>query len=49
MTKLNYSNYFKNNKLDIDNEFITKLNKPIFDDTKENLSQRFLRLKKQIF
>lgn len=47
MTKLNYSNYFKNNKLDIDNEFITKLNKPIFDDTKENLSQRFLRLKKQ--
>ncbi|WP_419672991.1 hypothetical protein [Aliarcobacter butzleri] len=47
MTKLNYSNYFKNNKLDIDNEFITKLNKPIFDKPKENLSQRFLRLKKQ--
>ena len=47
MTKLDYSNYLKNSKLNIDNKFITKLNKPIFDDTKENLSQRFLRLKKQ--
>jgi hypothetical protein len=47
MIKLNYSNYLKDAKINIDDEFITKLNKPIFDDNKENLSQRFLRLKKQ--
>lgn len=47
MTKLNYSNYLKDVKINIDDEFITKLNKPNFDKPKENLSQRFLRFKKQ--
>ncbi|MCG3659467.1 hypothetical protein [Aliarcobacter butzleri] len=47
MLKLNYSNYLKDVKTNIHDEFITKLNKPNFDKPKENLSQRFLRLKKQ--
>ena len=47
MLKLNYSNYLKDLKNNIDDEFITKLNKPNFDKPKENLSQRFLRFKKQ--
>jgi hypothetical protein len=47
MTKLDYSNYLKNSKFDIDENFTIKINKPIFDDSKENLSQKFLRLKKQ--
>ncbi|WP_323588022.1 hypothetical protein [Aliarcobacter butzleri] len=47
MLKLNYSNYLKDVKTNIDDEFITKLNKPNFDKLKENLSQRFLRFKKQ--
>lgn len=47
MTKLDYSNYLKNSKFNINEHFILKINKPIFDDNKENLSQRFLRIKKQ--
>ena len=47
MIKLDYSNYLKNHKFNINDNFILKINKPIFDDRKENLSQKFLRLKKQ--
>ena len=47
MIKLDYSNYLKNRKFNINENFILKINKPIFDDSKENLSQKFLRLKKQ--
>jgi hypothetical protein len=47
MIKLDYSNYLKNSKFNINENFILKINKPIFDDSKENLSQKFLRLKKQ--
>jgi len=47
MIKLDYSNYLKNSKFNINENFITTINKPIFDDSKENLSQKFLRLKKQ--
>jgi hypothetical protein len=47
MIKLDYSNYLKNSKFNINENFILKINKPIFDNSKENLSQKFLRLKKQ--
>lgn len=47
MIKLDYSNYLKNTKFNIDENFTIKINKPIFDDSKENLSQKFLRFKKQ--
>lgn len=47
MIKLDYTNYLKNRKFNINKNFILKINKPIFDDSKENLSQKFLRLKKQ--
>lgn len=43
MIKLDYSNYLKNTKFNIDENFTIKINKPIFDDSKENLSQKFLR------
>ena len=47
MIKINYKAYFRNPDFNIDSEFISKIKKPIFEDTKENLFNKFQTFKKQ--
>lgn len=47
MIKLNYSKHLKDKNFDIDCNFIDKIYTPLFEEKKENLSQRFSRNKKQ--
>jgi hypothetical protein len=47
MIKLDYSKHLKDKNFDIDFDFIVKMYKPLFEEKKENISQRFSRNKKQ--